>query len=123
MIKAALRLFSAVALVFAIVTAGALLFFDLAHLGGLGTSWHIKSAFPLIGIGSSYLLLQFTIPRTLFQRCLSIAVSVAFIFWGAEQFITAPHITALMDDAVVILFVSDLAMVIHSLGKSDGQFP
>ena len=114
-LKSALRLLSAISLVFAIVTALLLVALDAAHLSGHISSWHIKSAFPLIGIGLSYLLLQFTIPRSRAQRWLSIAVSGAFIIWGAEQFVPAPRIATLMDDIVVFLFVTELAFVIHSL--------
>jgi hypothetical protein len=82
----------------------------------------VKSALPLIGIGVSYALLQFTVPRTRAEFCLSLAVSLAFILWGAEQFVPEPRIASRMDDLVVFLFVLDLGIVIRGqLVRSMGR--
>ncbi len=108
-----LRVLSAVALALAAATALAVVALDFAHWFHRGTSWRVKSALPLIGIGVSYALLQFTLPRTLAEFCLSLAVSAAFILWGAEQFIHTAWIIALVDDFVAFLFVLDLGIVIR----------
>ena len=108
-----LRVLSAVALAFAVVTAFSVIALDAAHWRHLGASWQVKTALPLIGIGVSYALLQFTVPRTRTEFCLSLAVSLAFVLWGAEQFIPSPRIVSLIDDAVVFLFVLDLGIVIR----------
>ena len=116
-----LRVLSAIALAFAAATAGSIIVLDAAHWIRRGTSWQVKSALPLIGIGVSYALLQFTVPRTRTEFCLSLAVSLAFILWGAEQFMHTAWIISLVDDVVVFLFVLDLGIVIrgHLMRKID----
>jgi len=108
-----LRVLSGVALVFAVVTAAGIVVLDGLHWVRPDVGWRVKSALPLIGIGVSYALLQFTVPRTRTEFCLSLAVSLAFVLWGAEQFIPSPRIVSLIDDAVVFLFVLDLGIVIR----------
>jgi len=108
-----LRMLSALALIFAGVTAAAIVALDAVHWFRPDIMWRVKSALPLIGIGISYALLQFTLPRTLAEFCLSLAVSLAFILWGAEQFIHTAWIISMMDDFVAILFVCDLGIVIR----------
>ena len=108
-----LRILSAVALVFAFVSAAAILVLDAAHLLGPGFTWRIKSALPLIGIGVSYALLRFTMLCRPVEFFLSMGVSLAFVLWGVEQYVPLPWIASLIDDVVVFLFVLDLAIVIR----------
>ncbi|MGA3172573.1 MAG: hypothetical protein ABSE62_16345 [Chthoniobacteraceae bacterium] len=112
-IKALLRILSAIALLFAFATACAIILLDALHYLRPDLGWRIKSALPLIGIGASYALLSFTLPRTRTEFLLGLAVSLAFILWGAEQFIPIPRIASQIDDGVVFLFVMDLAVVIR----------
>ncbi|HWB59617.1 MAG TPA: hypothetical protein VG733_08995 [Chthoniobacteraceae bacterium] len=106
-----LRGISAISFTLAIASACAVLVLDCArHFGFL--SWRLKSAFPLIFVGISYSSLLFTLPRTRREFLLGMAVAVAFILWGAEQFVPDPGLAALMDDGVVFLFVMDLGIVI-----------
>jgi len=89
-----------------------------------GFLWTPKSAIPLIVIGLSYLSLIFTVPRTWGQRFLGVLVSVAFIFWGAEQFMNDVRWISLIDDIVVFLFVLDLSIVIRkNLAESSVKRP
>jgi hypothetical protein len=76
-------------------------------------AWKLKSAVPLILIGVSYCSLQIALPRTLAQHLLGLIVGIAFMLWGAEQFLSNQAIVALVDDIVVCLFVSDLSVVIY----------
>jgi hypothetical protein len=108
-----LRILSATALVTAFASAAGILALDAIHWFRPELSWKVKSALPLICIGVSYALLQFTVPRTLTEFCLSLAVSLAFVLWGVEQFIPAPQIASRIDDLVVFLFVMDLSIVIR----------
>ena len=108
-----LRMMSASALVFAFLSAAGILILDVLHWVRPELSWRVKSALPLIGIGISYSLVQFTLPRTRTEFCLSLAVSLAFVLWGVEQFIPAPQIASVVDDLVVFLFVLDLSIVIR----------
>ena len=75
--------------------------------------WQVKSAYPLMGIGLSYIMLMMTVSRTLPQRLLGFAVGSAFILWGTEQFLVSPALIAMMDDIVVLLFVFDLSLVVR----------
>lgn len=112
-IAKALRAASAIALGFAVATAVGVIVLDALHLVRPDIPWKVKSALPLVGIGVSYALLQFTLPRTWTELGLSLAVSLAFVLWGAEQFIPAPRIASLVDDVVVFLFVLDLGVGIR----------
>jgi hypothetical protein len=111
-LAALLRIVSGIALAFAFITAVAIIVLDAVHGFHPDLPWKVKSALPLIGIGVAYAALQFTLPRTLTEFCLSLAVSLAFILWGAEQFVPIPKIASLMDDLVVFLFVMDLGIVV-----------
>lgn len=73
----------------------------------------LKSAVPLIAIGVAYLSLIFTVPRTAVQRFLGFLVALAFILWGAEQYMSNAFLISLIDDFVVVLFVFDLFLVIR----------
>ena len=112
-IATVLRIMSALALAFAFACAAGVLALDALHWVRPDLSWKLKSALPLIGIGVSNALLQFTLPRTRTEFCLSLAVSLAFVLWGAEQFIPEPRFASLVDDLVVFLFVLDLGIVIR----------
>ena len=107
-----LRVLSTVALGFAFASAAVILLLDALHGLRPEISWRVKPALPLIGIGLSYALLQFTLPRTWKEFCLGLAVSLGFILWGAEQFVPLRWVASLMDDLVVFLFVLDLSIVI-----------
>jgi len=73
----------------------------------------LKSALPLIAIGVAYLSLIFTVPRTSAQRFLGFLVALAFVLWGAEQYMTNAILISVIDDFVVLLFVFDLFLVIR----------
>lgn len=111
---AVLRIISIASLWTAIVTAS---FIVLSHtiplvIGGpLPVS--IKSAIPLIAIGVSYITLVFTLPRTPAQLLVGALVGLAFVFWGAEQFLKNRELISFIDDCVVFLFVTDLSIVIR----------
>ncbi|HXC98547.1 MAG TPA: hypothetical protein VN048_04335 [Verrucomicrobiae bacterium] len=112
--KIALRIISAIALILALSTAVLLLVFRFLH----GAQphlfpWTLRSAVPLILIGIAFATFQFVVPRTRAQTVLGLLVSLAFILWGAEQFISNPALVSFMDDVVVFLFVLDLGIVIY----------
>ena len=84
--------------------------------------WSLKSAVPLMAIGISYITLIFTVPRTMAQRFLGWLVGLAFVFWGAEQFMEDQRWISFLDDIVVFLFVLDLSIVIReNLARSSGE--
>jgi peptidoglycan/LPS O-acetylase OafA/YrhL len=73
----------------------------------------LKSAVPLILIGVAFASLQFTLRRTIAQMLLGLMVALAFILWGTEQFLPNQAVVSLIDDLVVLLFVTDLSIVIY----------
>jgi hypothetical protein len=80
--------------------------------------WTLKSAIPLILIGVAFASLQFVLPRSRRQILLGLMVALAFILWGAEQFLANQAIASFIDDVVVLLFVLDLSIVICGQLKS-----
>ena len=107
-----LRTLSRVALVAAFASAAVILGLDAARGLQPEFSWRMKSAIPLICIGVSYAFLQITRRQLWVEFWLSMGVSMAFILWGAEQFVGNARVAMVMDDLVVFLFVLDLAVVI-----------
>jgi len=114
-----LRGASAVSFILAITSACAVIALDCIHVFGPDLlPWRLKSAFPLILIGIAYGCLQFTLPRSWKEFLLGLSVGVAFILWGAEQFVPIPALVPLIDDVVVFLFVLDLSVVISGSLKA-----
>jgi hypothetical protein len=114
--RAGLRSISLLGLISAFATAVLIVaFHGFRVLGGTQPAFLpiLKSAIPLIAIGISYISLVFTIPRTAAQRVLGVLVGLAFVLWGAEQFIGDAGWVSLIDDVVVFLFVLDLSIVIR----------
>jgi len=122
-LQAGLRVFSFSALWIAILTAGFLVVRRAWPLiMGSPAPIPLKSAIPLIAIGFSYACLTVTLRRTFSQHVLGILVGLAFMLWGAEQFLTNQEIISLIDDIVVVLFVSDLSIVIrHNFASCAGE--
>jgi hypothetical protein len=114
-----LRALSGTAAVLAFACAAGILALDAAHLIRPDVSWRVKSALPLICVGVSYALLQFTVPLTLTGFCLSLSVSLGFILWGVEQYIAVARIAGMVDDVVVFIFVMDLGLVIRGRLKQE----
>jgi hypothetical protein len=112
--KIAVRAISAVALGLAVSTAVLLVALRVLHFVQPRLfPWTLKSAVPLILIGVAFAALQFIVSRTRAQMVLGFLVALAFILWGAEQFVPNLAIASFMDDVVVFLFVLDLGMVIY----------
>jgi len=113
--RAGLQSISFVALVSAFSTAVLIVAFHTFRVfGGTQPAFLpvLKSAIPLIAIGISYITLVFTIPRTGAQRVLGVLVGLAFVLWGAEQFMHDQGWISFIDDIVVFLFVLDLSIVV-----------
>ena len=111
---AGLRLISFAALWVAIVTAALVVVrHAIPSLNGYLPVGYLKSAIPLIAIGVSYNCLMFTLPRKPGQLLVGIFMGLAFILWGAEQYLTDRVLISFIDDCVVFLFVTDLSIVIR----------
>ena len=113
-LKIVVRAISVVALGLAVFTAVLLVALRVLHsVQPHLFPWTLKSAVPLILIGVAFASLQFVVSRTRAQMVLGFLVALAFILWGAEQFVPNPAIVSFMDDMVVFLFVLDLGIVIY----------
>jgi hypothetical protein len=109
-----LRVVSAIAFGLAITSAILIVIAHLIHSVNPGfVPWTLKSAVPLILIGTAFASLQFALPRTRGQMLLGLMVALAFILWGTEQFLSDQSIVSFIDDLVVLLFVIDLSIVIY----------
>ena len=113
-VQTGLRGLSFGALWVAILTAGFLILrHALPLVMGSQPPISLKSAVPLIAIGISYSLLIIILRQTLGQRIVGIFMGLAFVLWGAEQFLRDQAVISFMDDIVVFLFVVDLSIVIR----------
>jgi hypothetical protein len=113
-----LQMMSLITLALALLTAMTVVALRLIHCFR-PTLWllPLKSGIPLILIGVSFAFLQFAVRRTPYQCILGLSVSIAFILWGTEQFLSNQAVVASIDDLVVFLFVLDLSIVIWGLLK------
>src|SRR5580692_10347557 len=84
-----LRTTSAIALGLALSTGVLLIAFRIFHCFQPDLfPWTLISAVPLILIGIAFACLQFVVSRSRSQRLLGLLVSLAFILWGTEQFLS-----------------------------------
>jgi peptidoglycan/LPS O-acetylase OafA/YrhL len=110
-----MRMTSAVALGLAVAAAIGLVVLRIVHCFKPNLlRWSVKSAFPLILTGIAFAALQFVLQRTRPQILLGLMVALAFMLWGAEQFVSNQVVASFMDDIVVLLFVLDLSIVIYA---------
>jgi hypothetical protein len=86
------------------------------------TALHRRAgALAVLLIGSSFLGLQLSSPGRWRERYKEALLAVAFMCWGAQQFVPAgPWVTA-MDTAVVFIFVADLGGIIIERLKRKNQ--
>ena len=113
-VQTILRGLSFGALWVAILTAGFLILrHALPWIMGSQPQISLKSAVPLIAIGISYSVLLITLRRTLTQHLVGVLMGLAFVLWGAEQFLSDRAVISFIDDIVVFLFVVDLSIVIR----------
>ena len=119
--KKPLRNLSALLLISAVAGMATLLVFDgLDHLRL--TSIHQRvGALSFMLIGTSYISLQLSAPRGWKDMLKGILLGVGFFLWGCEQFVPPGPLATTMDSMVVLIFVSDLGLVISDrLLRNDG---
>ena len=77
------------------------------------TAFHRRAgAFTFLLIGSSYLSFQLSLRAPRRELLKGILLSVAFLLWGFEQLLPPSRWVTLMDSLVVLVFVTDLSLVI-----------
>jgi peptidoglycan/LPS O-acetylase OafA/YrhL len=110
--KKPLRSLSALLLVSALAGLAALLVFDAFNHLRL-TPFHQRTgALSFMLIGASYISLQLATRRQWNEKLKGILLGTGFFLWGCEQFVPPGPLATVMDSLVVLIFVSDLGLVI-----------
>jgi hypothetical protein len=107
-----LHWFGAVFLVLALLGIGTLLIFDTINQLQFTNIHRHAGAWSFMGIGFSYLCLLLGSPRPLKSMLKEIALGIAFFLWGCEQFLPPGPWATAVDTAVIVIFVTDLSLVI-----------
>ena len=110
--KKPLRSLSAFLLISALAGLATLLVFDaLNHLRL--TPFHQRTgALSFMLIGASYISLQLSTGRRWREMIKGVLLGIGFFLWGCEQFMPPGPLVTVMDSLVVLIFVSDLGLVI-----------
>lgn len=118
--KELFRKLSAFLLISALTGMATLLVFDVLNRLSL-TPFHQRlGALSFMLVGASYISLQLGSARQWKEKFKHLLLGLGFFLWGGEQFLSPGPLTTLMDSLVVIIFVSDLSLVIlQSLRKDD----
>ena len=104
--------FSAVLFLLALAGIGMLLVFDTVNRLEYTTAHQRTGALTFMLIGASYIALQLGFERPFRERRKELALGIAFFLWGCEQFLPAGPWVTVMDSAVVLIFVTDLSLII-----------
>ena len=110
--KKPLRNLSALLLILALAGLATLLVFDaLNHLRL--TPFHQRTgALSFMLIGASYISLQLSTGRRWRELIKGVLLGIGFFLWGCEQFVPPGPLVTVMDSLVVVIFVSDLGLII-----------
>jgi peptidoglycan/LPS O-acetylase OafA/YrhL len=65
-------------------------------------------------IGASYISLLVSVRRPWREKLKGMLLGVGFLLWGCEQFLRPGPLVTFMDSLVVMIFVSDLSLIIFS---------
>jgi hypothetical protein len=109
-----LRWFSMALLALAIGAVATLLISDFLSPMQPNILHFRAGALAFILIGASFITLHFSAGRPLTQILKEVFLGAAFILWGGEQFLDPSLLVTIMDSLVVIIFVTDLSLVIVS---------
>jgi hypothetical protein len=71
-------------------------------------------ALALMFVGASFACLQFNTEGRWKERLKGLLLGMAFVLWGAEQFLPPGSAATAVDGFVIAIFVSDLGLVIAS---------
>ena len=119
--KRPLRNLSALLLISALAGMATLLVFDaLNHLRL--TPFHQRAgALSFMLIGASYISLQLSTGRRWREMFKGVLLGTGFFLWGCEQFLPPGPLVTVMDSLVVLIFVSDLGLIIAGRLKQKGD--
>jgi hypothetical protein len=110
--KKPLRGLSALLLISALAGTATLLVFDLLNHLRLTPVHQQVGALSFMLIGASYISLQLSTGRRWRELCKGVLLGLGFFLWGSEQFLPPGPLVTVMDSLVVLIFVSDLGLVI-----------
>lgn len=110
--KKPLRGLSALLLVSALAGVATLLALDAFNRLRLTAGHQRAGALSFILIGVSYLSLQLSSGRPWRERYKGVLLGLGFLFWGGEQFLPPGPLATILDTLVVLIFVSDLGLII-----------
>ena len=110
--KKPLRSLSALLLFLALAGLATLLVFDAWNHLRLTSIHQRVGALSFMLIGVSYISLQLSSGRPWRERSKGVLLGLGFLFWGSEQFLPPGHVATALDSLVVLIFVSDLGLVI-----------
>jgi len=110
--KKPLRNLSALLLVSALAGMATLLFFDALNHLRLTSIHQRMGALSFMLIGASYISLQLSTGRRWREMFKGVLLGTGFFLWGCEQFVPPGPLVTVMDSLVVLIFVSDLSLII-----------
>ena len=110
--KKPLRSLSALLLISALAGMATLLVFDALNDLRLTPAHQRAGAWSFMLIGASYISLQLSTSRRWREMFKGVLLGVGFFLWGCEQFVPPGPLVTIMDSLVVLIFVSDLGLVI-----------
>ena len=110
--KKPLRNLSALLLISAVAGMVTLLVFDALNHLRLTPLHQRAGAMSFMLIGASYISLQLSSGSRWREQFKGVLLGIGFFLWGCEQFVPAGPVMTVMDSLVVLIFVSDLGLVI-----------
>ncbi|HLX94493.1 MAG TPA: hypothetical protein VKU37_01980 [Verrucomicrobiae bacterium] len=121
--KKPLRSLSALLLISALAGMATLLVVDALNDLRLTPVHQRAGALSFMLIGASYISLQLSTGRRWREMFKGVLLGIGFFFWGAEQFVPPGPLATMMDSLVVLIFVSDLGLVIMDRLKRKDDEP
>jgi hypothetical protein len=120
--KSKLRRLSGILFTLALVSVGWLLLTDAWHRFQPTSGHRRAGTFALIFVGASFVCLQLSRRSARAERLKGVLLGMAFVLWGGEQFLPAGPVATAIDCAVIVIFVTDLGLIIKDgLGRPGGS--
>ncbi|MGA2686265.1 MAG: hypothetical protein ABSF51_14580 [Verrucomicrobiota bacterium] len=121
--KKPLRSLSALLLISALAGMATLLVVDALNDLRLTPIHQRAGALSFMLIGASYISLQLSTRRRWRETFKGVLLGTGFFLWGCEQFVPPGPLATMMDSLVVLIFVSDLGLVIMDRLKRKDDEP
>jgi peptidoglycan/LPS O-acetylase OafA/YrhL len=122
--KKIFRKLSLLLLISALAGLGALLICDAVNHLSLTFIHQRTGALCFMLVGASYISLLLSLGRPWREKFKEMLLGVGFLLWGCEQFLPSGPLVTVMDSMVVLIFVTDLSLVIvnHLRHKGEKSF-